>query len=91
MESVCVCTRACVMCFRFKGWIHTLQTILRHLLLIFTCTFDVFPHDSVPVVLLALRCMNKGVEGTKFSSVSIRLQGASLETAHAHGRACLHS
>ena len=35
--------------------------------------------------------VNKGMAGTNFSSVSTRLQGASLETAHAHGRACLHS
>lgn len=43
--KVCVCAHARVICFHFKGWIHTLQTILRHLLLIFTCIFDVFPHD----------------------------------------------
>lgn len=45
----------------------TLQTILRHILLTFTYIFDVFPHVSVPMVLLAQCCVNKRVAGTKFS------------------------
>lgn len=91
MWKVCLCAHARVMCFHFKGWIHTLQTILRHILLTFAYIFDVFPHTSVPMVLPAQRCVSKCMAGTKFSSVSTRLQGASLETAHAYGRACLHS